>query len=85
LNTETSELIPGVILLDLNMPVNDGLDFLEAFKTFKETLRCIIKIYVVSYSIDEKDLFRSKQYASVKDFISMPLLPDIIRTINNAY
>ena len=85
MNTENSELIPGVILLDLNMTINDGLDFLEAFKKFKETLKCIIKIFIVSYSVYEKDLIRSKKSASVKGFISMPLSPDIIRVINNAH
>jgi two-component system chemotaxis response regulator CheY len=84
-NTENSELIPGVILLDLNMPVIDGWDFLEAFETLKEKLKSIIKIYIVSSSVDEKDLIRSKQYASVKGFISKPLSPDIIRTIINAH
>lgn len=84
-NTENSELIPGVILLDLNMPVIDGWDFLEAFETLKEKLKSVIKIYIVSSSVDEKDLIRSKQYASVKGFISKPLSPDIIRTIINAH
>lgn len=84
-NTENIELIPGVILLDLNMPVIDGWDFLEAFETLKEKLKSIIKIYIVSSSVDEKDLIRSKQYASVKGFISKPLTPDIIRTIINAH
>jgi CheY-like chemotaxis protein len=83
-NKENGELLPGVILLDLNMPVVDGWDFLEAFETLKIKLKSIIRIYIVSSSVDEKDLVRSKQYASVKGFISKPLSSDIIRSIINA-
>jgi two-component system, chemotaxis family, chemotaxis protein CheY len=84
-NIENAELLPGVILLDLNMPVVDGWDFLEAFEILNSQLKSVISIYIVSSSVDEKDLLRSKQYASVKGFISKPLTPDIIRSISEAH
>jgi CheY-like chemotaxis protein len=84
-NIDNTELLPGVILLDLNMPVVDGWDFLEAFEVLKLQLKSVISIYIVSSSVDENDLIRSKQYASVKGFISKPLTPDIIRSISEAY
>jgi two-component system chemotaxis response regulator CheY len=84
-NIDNTELLPGVILLDLNMPVVDGWDFLEAFEVLKLQLKSVISIYIVSSSVDENDLIRSKQYASVKGFISKPLTPDIIRSISEAH
>lgn len=79
LNYKAKELLPDVILLDLNMPVMDGWDFLEHFEKLKSTFAKHIKVFIVSSSVDEKDISRSQSYPSVKGFISKPLSPDIIR------
>lgn len=78
-NIAAADALPDVILLDLNMPVVDGWDFLEKFDTFRNALSKSIKIYIVSSSVDEKDIMRSQSYAYVHGFISKPLSPDIIR------
>lgn len=78
-NYNQEESLPDVILLDLNMPVMDGWDFLEHFEKLKDTLAKGIRIFIVSSSVDEKDISRSQSYSSVKGFISKPLSPDIIR------
>ena len=72
--------LPDVILLDLNMPVIDGWDFLDLFETIREELKKIIRIFIVTSSVDEKDILRSQLYSSVSGFISKPLSPDIIRS-----
>jgi len=79
-NTENAEVLPDVILLDLNMPVVDGWDFLEAFGKFESRLSKSIRIFIVTSSVDEKDKLRSQTFSSVKGFISKPLSPDIIRS-----
>jgi CheY-like chemotaxis protein len=61
------------------MPVVDGWDFLESFEKFKDTLAKKIRIFIVSSSVDEKDISRSQSYSSVEGFISKPLTPDVIR------
>ncbi|MFD2161558.1 response regulator [Paradesertivirga mongoliensis] len=78
-NCEMIEALPDVILLDLNMPVMDGWDFLDKFEKIRHTLIKDIRIFIVSSSVDEKDISRSQSYASVKGFISKPLTPDVIR------
>lgn len=78
-NCEVIEALPDVILLDLNMPVMDGWDFLDKFEKIRHTLIKDIRIFIVSSSVDEKDISRSQSYASVKGFISKPLTPDVIR------
>ena len=78
-NRNNPGLIPDVILLDLNMPVVDGWDFLESFEKFKDTLAKKIRIFIVSSSVDEKDISRSQSYSSVEGFISKPLTPDVSR------
>lgn len=78
-NINVTDSLPDVILLDLNMPVIDGWGFLERFDKIKTSLAKEIKIFIVSSSVDEKDISRSQSYSSVKGFISKPLTPDIIR------
>jgi two-component system chemotaxis response regulator CheY len=79
-NLKNASELPDVILLDLNMPVMDGWDFLEAFEKFQAELSKIIRIFIVTSSVDEKDKLRSQSFSFVKGFISKPLSPDIIRS-----
>jgi len=78
-NCASTALLPDVILLDLNMPVMDGWDFLEKYETIKKSFSKEIKIFIVSSSVDEKDIARSHLFTAVAGFISKPLTPDIIR------
>lgn len=71
--------LPDVILLDLNMPVIDGWDFLDLLEGFRSELSKAIRIFIVTSSVDEKDILRAQNYSAVNGFISKPLSPDIIR------
>lgn len=66
--------LPCVILLDLNMPLLDGWQFLE--KLEKTELKEQLNVFIMSSSIDSKDIEKSKQYTVVKDFISKPINHD---------
>ncbi len=78
-NKDDPDALPDVILLDLNMPVFNGWDFLDNFVPVSSTLCKAFKIFIVTSSVDEKDRLRSQAYPFVNGFISKPLSPDIIR------
>ena len=65
--------LPDVILLDINMPIMDGWDFLEWYKANKEAFARKVPVFMVSSSIDWRDSERSKSYDSVLDYMSKPL------------
>ncbi|MFY7653149.1 MAG: response regulator [Chitinophagaceae bacterium] len=65
------DVLPDVILLDLNMPVMDGWQFLDEFIKIKPAKK--IKIYIVSSSIDQQDFDKAAQYEAVSKFITKPL------------
>ena len=79
-NVQNPELLPDIILLDLNMPVTDGWDFLDLYENIKNDLGKVIRIFIVTSSVDDKDKLKAKTYSSVVGFISKPLSPDILRS-----
>jgi CheY-like chemotaxis protein len=72
-NAGDLDKLPDVILLDINMPIMDGWDFLEWYKANKEAFARTVPVFMVSSSIDWRDIERAKSYESVLDYISKPL------------
>ena len=70
---ENEVIIPRVILLDLNMPVMDGWEFLDEFAKIKGKIDKKIDLYVVSSSINQQDIDRAKSNEVVLDYLTKPL------------
>jgi CheY-like chemotaxis protein len=73
LNNIKNQGIPKVILLDLNMPVMDGWQFLTELGKHRFDNLNNTTIYIVSSSIDPSDLERSKAIEMVADFLIKPV------------
>jgi CheY-like chemotaxis protein len=67
------DLLPDVIFLDINMPIMNGWNFLDSFEKIFHILPKKILIYVVSSSVDESDMERSKSFKSVTDYVIKPI------------
>ncbi|PBQ30601.1 response regulator [Sphingobacteriaceae bacterium] len=72
-NRNHPDLLPEIILLDINMPVMDGFQFLEEYVKLEPNLDKTITIYVVSSSISQADFEKIKQICVVSDFIVKPI------------
>ncbi|TXK29865.1 response regulator [Pontibacter qinzhouensis] len=66
------EHCPELILLDINMPVMDGFEFLEALQQSADLSATAIRIVVLSSSTHYLDRIRAKSYPVV-DYVEKPL------------
>jgi CheY-like chemotaxis protein len=74
--------VPDLILLDINMPIYDGWQFLDEFRKLKESITKEITVYLVSSSNDISDLNKFKMYKDeVKKFYYKPMTQEDFETI----
>ncbi|OEY73722.1 response regulator [Salegentibacter salarius] len=73
LENATEDVLPDIIFLDINMPVMDGWEFLNEFIKIKNNFEKKITLYVVSSSIDPRDLERAKSFNLVTDYLIKPI------------
>lgn len=69
------------ILLDINMPIMDGWKFLEAIEKIDFIKTEKVSIHIVSSSVDDSDIEKSKKYDLVQGFLHKPLSADRIKSI----
>lgn len=68
---------PGLIILDLNMPILDGWGFLDELN-IKSDLKNL-KVAVLTSSIDAFDEEKAKEYQQVKAFLTKPMNVDQLK------
>ena len=65
--------MPDYILLDINMPIMNGWEFLDEYKRLNIDPEGKCKIFIISSSVFSNDINKARSYPLVKDFISKPL------------
>lgn len=70
---ETKEALPNIILLDINMPIMDGWEFMEEMVALKSKISEVINIYIVSSSIALEDKNKAKNYPEIIAYLSKPI------------
>ncbi len=80
-NLNNKKILPDVILLDINMPIMDGFQFMEEFIKIKPRVGKKITIYMVSSSVDPYDLNKAKSISEISDYIIKPINADELRKI----
>lgn len=69
------------MLLDINMPVLTGWEFLDELEKNHAELLPGFLIYILSSSIDVRDIKRAEANPHVVDFVSKPLTKEAINRI----
>jgi CheY-like chemotaxis protein len=68
-----TESLPDLILLDINMPILDGWQFMDEFVKLSPLIHKKITVYIVSSSIDEADFQKARSYEQISDFVVKPV------------
>lgn len=74
-----SHKFPEVLLVDINMPIMNGWQFLEEYE--KRNLKKDVKIYVVSSSINQEEIDRANAYEFVDGYIFKPLTLEKVKEL----
>lgn len=70
-----------IIILDIQMPVMNGFQFVEAFEQLPENIRSNYAIFMFSSSINENDKNRLENHPSIRKFYGKPISKDIVASI----
>jgi len=80
----SKESFPDIILLDINMPIMDGWEFMEELQILKPSINKQIVVYIVSSSIAVEDKNKAKSYPDILGYLSKPVnINDLILIASN--
>ncbi|PQJ09815.1 response regulator [Flavipsychrobacter stenotrophus] len=74
----------ATLFLDINMPVMNGWEFLELFEKLAENVKNRLKIYILSSSVDKRDMEKAKENKNVVYYLIKPLTKETIALITFA-
>ncbi|NCX94802.1 MAG: response regulator [Chitinophagia bacterium] len=71
------------LFLDIKMPVMDAWGFLEVFEKLDDVIKKKIRIYILSSSIDKRDMERAQAHPDVEYYLIKPLTKESISLITH--
>jgi len=79
--TKKGEELPSVIFLDLNMPIMNGWEFLEQFTQIENRNEGKVIVYIISSSVDPRDLEKVGNYEIIHNYILKPFMAKDLENI----
>jgi len=67
-----------IIVLDIQMPLMNGFQFVEAFEQLPKEIQSGYAIFLFSSSINENDKNRMENYPSIKRFYGKPISKETV-------
>jgi CheY-like chemotaxis protein len=76
---------PMLILLDINMPIMDGWEFLTAYHNLHPSQKCKVIIVMLTTSLNPDDKIRAAHISEISGFKNKPLTLELVENIMTEY
>jgi len=70
--------LPDIILLDINMPLMDGWQFIWEFKKILPKVEKKIALYIASSSITIEDRAKARAFPEITEYLVKPIEPQTL-------
>jgi CheY-like chemotaxis protein len=70
-----------IVFLDINMPEMNGFELLDAVLELPTECTAKMSIYIITSSLNEKDVQKAKEYQLLKGYIGKPLSFDRLKEV----
>ena len=82
---EGEGVYPDIVFLDIKMPEMDGFDFMDAFEQNGYNEKFNVPIFMLTSSVNHRDISRAATYKHIKELITKPLTYEKLKELADKY
>lgn len=83
--SDSNQPSPNLVFLDINMPIQNGFDFLDELQLNHEDVHRRLKqdarVFLLTSSVNPRDVDKSKEYPIIEGLIPKPLKPALLENL----
>jgi response regulator of citrate/malate metabolism len=83
LNSLDVNSLPDIIFLDINMPEQDGFEFLDQLIKERQEIIDKLNVFIVTSSLNPVEFEKSKKYEVIKGYYNKPINIEKLNTTIN--